>query len=95
MSIWKNINQRSEGSLKRKEDEIDVDYSPYATKDLIDNITAPLTFYGAVKSEKELPNSPNTGTIFCIGNSGKFVVYTGKEWICVTSDTIESNKLQI
>ena len=95
MSIWKNINQRSEGSLKRKEDEIDIDYSPYATKALIDSITPSMTFYGSVKSEKELPSSPHTGTIFCIGNSGKIVVYTGKEWVCVTSDTIESNKLQI
>lgn len=95
MSVWGNISKRADGTLKRKEEE-KIDYSPYATKDLIDNITAPLTFYGAVKSEKELPSSPNTGTIFCIGNSGKIVVYTGKEWVSITSsDTIESNKLQI
>ena len=96
MSHWSEMNRRSQGVTKRKEDKIDVDYSPYATKELIDNIIAPMTFYGAVKSEKELPSSPNTGTIFCIGNSGKIVVYTGKEWVSITSsDTIESNKLQI
>lgn len=92
MSIWRNISQRSEGIHKRKEEKINIDDSPYATKADVDKITAPLTFYGYVKSENELPSSPNTGTILCVGNSGKIMVYTGKQWVCITSDIIDRTK---
>ena len=95
MTYWSEKHKRSQGLRVRKEEKINADDSPYATKNLVDDITAPLTFYGYVKSEKELPSSPNTGTIFCIGNSGKIMVYTGIQWVCVTSNTIELNKLQI
>ena len=84
MSIWSDIQDRSAGITKRKEDEIE-DSTPYM-------------FCGVVDSIANLPQNAKQGSIYVIENPGQTVIFWNNIWASVETQDItglnQLNKLE-
>ena len=67
MSIWSDMEDRSAGLTKRKEDEIEEDYHLKV-------------FYGAVNSIANLPQNTQLGSIYVIKDICQTVIFWNNIW---------------
>ena len=74
MSIWSDMEDRSAGITKRKEDEIEIpviqDEHPYM-------------FYGVVNSIADLPQNAQQGRIYVIEDTGQIVIFKNNRWTSI------------
>ena len=74
MSIWREIQDRSAGITKRKEDEIEIpiiqDGHPYM-------------FYGVVNSIADLPQNAQQGRIYVIEDTNQIVIFKNNMWTSI------------
>ena len=86
MSIWSDIQARSAGEIKRKEDEFQND------QEFSDLLSQPITFVGNI-DESTIPSIPTAGQLYFTNNevsingvtfpSGCMLLYDGTKWINV------------
>ena len=72
MSIWSDMEDRSAGITKRKEDEIEEDYHLKV-------------FYGAVNSIEDLPQKDQQGRIYVIEDTNQIVIFKNNRWTSIGS----------
>ena len=70
MSIWSDIQDRSAGMTKRKEDEIEEDYHLKV-------------FYGAVNSIADLPQNVKPGSIYVIEDTNQLIIFKNNRWTSI------------
>ena len=74
MSIWSDMEDRSAGITKRKEDEIEIpviqDGQPYM-------------FYGVVNSIADLPQNAQQGRIYVIEDTNQIVIFQNNMWTSI------------
>ena len=70
MSIWSDMEDRSAGITKRKEDEIEEDYHLKV-------------FYGAVNSIEDLPQNDQQGRIYVIEDTNQIVIFQNNMWTSI------------
>ena len=70
MSIWSDMEDRSAGITKRKEDEIEEDYHLKV-------------FYGAVNSIEDLPQKDQQGRIYVIEDTNQIVIFKNNMWTSI------------
>ena len=70
MSIWSDMEDRSAGITKRKEDEIEEDYHLKV-------------FYGAVNSIEDLPQKDQQGRIYVIEDTNQIVIFQNNMWTSI------------
>ena len=74
MSIWSDMQDRSAGITKRKEDEIEIpviqDGHPYM-------------FYGVVNSIADLPQNAQQGRIYVIEDTNQIVIFKNNRWTSI------------
>ena len=74
MSIWSDMQDRSAGITKRKEDEIEIpviqDGHPYM-------------FCGAVNSITDLPQNAQQGRIYVIEDTNQIVIFQNNMWTSI------------
>ena len=74
MSIWSDMQDRSAGITKRKEDEIEIpiiqDGHPYM-------------FYGVVNSIADLPQNVQQGRIYLIKDTSQIVIFKNNRWTSI------------
>ena len=70
MSIWSDMEDRSAGLTKRKEDEIEEDYHLKV-------------FYGAVNSIEDLPQKDQQGRIYVIEDTNQIVIFQNNMWTSI------------
>ena len=74
MSIWSDMQDRSAGITKRKEDEIEIpiiqDGHPYM-------------FYGVVNSIADLPQNAQQGSIYVTEDTGQIVIFKNNMWTSI------------
>ena len=70
MSIWSDMEDRSAGITKRKEDEIGEDYHLKV-------------FYGAVNSIEDLPQNAQQGSIYVTEDTGQIVIFKNNMWTSI------------
>ena len=70
MSIWSDMEDRSAGLTKRKEDEIEEDYHLKV-------------FYGAVNSIEDLPQNVKPGSICITKDTNQIVIFKNNMWISI------------
>ena len=70
MSIWSDMEDRSAGITKRKEDEIEEDYHLKV-------------FYGAVNSIEDLPQKDQQGRIYVIEDTNQIVIFKNNRWTSI------------
>ena len=74
MSIWSDMEDRSAGITKRKEDEIEIpviqDGHPYM-------------FYGVVNSIADLPQNAQQGSIYVTEDTGQIVIFKNNMWTSI------------
>ena len=74
MSIWSDMEDRSAGITKRKEDEIE---------DSIIQDGHPYMFYGVVNSIADLPQNAQQGRIYVIEDTGQIVIFKNNMWTSI------------
>ena len=70
MSIWSDMEDRSAGLTKRKEDEIKEDYHLKV-------------FYGAVNSIEDLPQNAQPGSIYITKDTNQIVIFKNNRWTSI------------
>ena len=70
MSIWSDMEDRSAGLTKRKEDEIEEDYHLKV-------------FYGAVNSIEDLPQKDQQGRIYVIEDTNQLIIFKNNRWTSI------------
>ena len=74
MSIWSDMEDRSAGITKRKEDEIEIpiiqDGHPYM-------------FYGVVNSIADLPQNAQQGRIYVIEDTNQLIIFKNNRWTSI------------
>ena len=86
MSIWSDIQARSAGEIKRKEDEFQND------QEFSDLLSQPITFVGNI-DKQSIPSIPTSGQLYFTNDevmidgevfpSGCMLLYDGTKWINV------------
>lgn len=71
MSIWSDMEDRSAGIKKRKEDEIEIP---------IDHQQA---FYGVVNSIANLPQNAQPGSIYITKDTNQLVIFQNNMWTSI------------
>ena len=74
MSIWSDMQDRSAGITKRKEDEIE---------DSIIQDGHPYMFYGVVNSIADLPQNAQQGRIYIIEDTNQIVIFKNNMWTSI------------
>ena len=70
MSIWSDMEDRSSGITKRKEDEIEEDNNQWM-------------FCGVVNSIEDLPQNTQQGRIYVIEDTNQLVIFKNNRWISI------------
>lgn len=70
MSIWSDMQDRSAGITKRKEDEIEEDNNQWM-------------FCGVVNSIEDLPQNTQQGRIYVIEDTGQIVIFQNNIWTSI------------
>ena len=70
MSIWSDMEDRSAGITKRKEDEIEEDNNQWM-------------FCGVVNSIEDLPQNTQQGRIYVIEDTGQIVIFKNNMWTSI------------
>ena len=70
MSIWSDMQDRSAGITKRKEDEIEEDNNQWM-------------FCGVVNSIEDLPQNTQQGRIYVIEDTNQLVIFKNNRWISI------------
>lgn len=70
MSIWSDIQDRSAGITKRKEDEIEEDNNQWM-------------FCGVVNSIEDLPQNTQQGRIYVIEDTNQLVIFKNNRWTSI------------
>lgn len=70
MSIWSDMQDRSSGITKRKEDEIEEDNNQWM-------------FCGVVNSIEDLPQNTQQGRIYVIEDTNQLVIFKNNRWISI------------
>ena len=78
MSIWSDIQDRSAGMTKRKEDEIEEDVRLKV-------------FCGAVNSIADLPQNAQPDSIYIAKDIGQIVIFQNNMWELIVELTIQDN----
>ena len=76
MSIWSDMQDRSAGITKRKEDEIEEDNNQWM-------------FCGVVNSIEDLPQNTQQGRIYVIEDTNQLVIFKNNMWTSI-GDSIYS-----
>ena len=71
MSIWSDMQDRSAGITKRKEDEIGIP------------IDDQQVFYGVVNSIADLPQNAQQGRIYVIEDTNQIVIFKNNMWTSI------------
>ena len=71
MSIWSDMQDRSAGITKRKEDEIEIPTIP----DVCSCI-----FHGVVDSITNLPQNAQQGSVYVIKDTNQIVIFNNNIW---------------
>ena len=71
MSIWREIQDRSAGITKRKEDEIEIP------------IDDQLWVCGVANSIADLPQNAQQGRIYVIEDTGQIVIFKNNMWTSI------------
>ena len=71
MSIWSDMEDRSAGITKRKEDEIEIPTIP----DVCSCI-----FHGVVDSITNLPQNAQQGSVYVIKDANQIVIFNNNIW---------------
>ena len=71
MSIWSDMEDRSAGITKRKEDEIEIP------------IDDQLLFSGVVNSIADLPQKTQQGRIYVIEDTNQIVIFKNNMWTSI------------
>lgn len=71
MSIWSDMEDRSAGITKRKEDEIEIP------------IDHQRVFYGVVSSITNLPQNAQPGSIYIIKDTNQIVIFQNNIWASI------------
>ena len=71
MSIWSEIEDRSAGITKRKEDEIEIP------------IDDQLLFCGVANSIADLPQNAQQGRIYVIEDTNQLVIFKNNMWTSI------------
>lgn len=74
MSIWSDMEDRSAGIKKRKEDEIE---------DSIIQDEYPYRFCGIVNSITDLPQNTQQGNIYVIEDTNQLVIFKNNRWTSI------------
>ena len=70
MSIWSDMEDRSAGITKRKEDEIEEDNHQWM-------------FYGAVNSIEDLPQNAQPDSIYITKDTNQIVIFQNNMWTSI------------
>lgn len=70
MSIWSDMQDRSAGITKRKEDEIEEDNNQWM-------------FCGVVNSIEDLPQNTQQGRIYVIEDTNQLVIFQNNIWTSI------------
>lgn len=70
MSIWSDMQDRSAGITKRKEDEIEEDNNQWM-------------FCGVVNSIENLPQNTQQGRIYVIEDTNQLVIFKNNRWTSI------------
>ena len=70
MSIWSDMEDRSAGITKRKEDEIEEDNNQWM-------------FCGVVNSIEDLPQNTQQGRIYVIEDTNQIVIFQNNMWTSI------------
>lgn len=70
MSIWSDMQDRSAGITKRKEDEIEEDNNQWM-------------FCGVVNSIEDLPQNTQQGRIYVIEDTNQIVIFQNNIWTSI------------
>lgn len=70
MSIWSDMQDRSAGITKRKEDEIEEDNNQWM-------------FCGVVNSIEDLPQNTQQGRIYVIEDTNQLVIFKNNRWTSI------------
>lgn len=70
MSIWSDMEDRSAGITKRKEDEIEEDYHLKV-------------FYGTVNSIEDLPQNAQPDSIYITKDTNQLVIFQNNMWTSI------------
>lgn len=70
MSIWSDMQDRSAGITKRKEDEIEEDNNQWM-------------FCGVVNSIEDLPQNTQQGRIYVIEDTNQLVIFKNNMWTSI------------
>ena len=70
MSIWSDMQDRSSGITKRKEDEIEEDNNQWM-------------FCGVVNSIEDLPQKTQQGRIYVIEDTNQLVIFQNNIWTSI------------
>lgn len=70
MSIWSDMEDRSAGITKRKEDEIEEDNNQWM-------------FCGVVNSIEDLPQNTQQGRIYVIEDTNQLVIFKNNRWTSI------------
>lgn len=71
MSIWSDMQDRSAGITKRKEDEIEIPIIPDER---------PYMFYGVVNSIANLPQNAQQGSVYIVEGISQIVIFNNNIW---------------
>ena len=71
MSIWSDMQDRSSGITKRKEDEIEIP------------IDDQRVFYGIVNSITDLPQNVKPGSIYITKDTNQIVIFQNNIWTSI------------
>ena len=74
MSIWSDMQDRSAGITKRKEDEIEIP---------IIQDGHPSMFYGVVNSIADLPQNVKPGSIYITKDTNQIVIFKNNMWTSI------------
>ena len=74
MSIWSDMEDRSAGITKRKEDEIEIPTIP----DVCSCI-----FHGVVDSITNLPQNAQQGSVYVIKDTNQIVIFNNNIWTSI------------
>lgn len=77
MSIWSDMQDRSAGITKRKEDEID----EIEDSIILDNHQQ--VFFDIVNSIADLPQNVKPGSIYIIKNTNQIVIFQNNIWTSI------------
>ena len=70
MSIWSDMEDRSAGITKRKEDEIEEDYHQWM-------------FCGVVNSIEDLPQNAQPDSIYITKDTNQLIIFKNNRWTSI------------